>query len=202
MFRIAQPSWTALCLAGCLLGASPGARADRALFDFVDFAAERRAMVETLRAEGITDEGVLWAMGAVPREQFVPAGYRRHFAGDHAIPLDSDTTESSVSRPLTVAAMSAWLELAPGDRVLEIGTGSGYGAAVLATMLKRLGAHPGRGRAGHLDTVELDPKLVVAARQRLLQQGHTNVRCALADGSLGLPGAAPFDRIIVCRGGR
>jgi protein-L-isoaspartate(D-aspartate) O-methyltransferase len=147
----------------------------------------RAAMVtDQLRARGITDERVLAAMGAVPREAFVPEGSRRTAYADEALPIDAGQT---ISQPFMVARMTQDLEVAPGDRILEIGTGSGYQAAILAW----LGAH--------VTSLERQATLVEPARQRLAAldlPGDVTVR--QADGSLGDLAGAPWDGIIVTAG--
>jgi protein-L-isoaspartate(D-aspartate) O-methyltransferase len=146
----------------------------------------RAAMVEhQLRDRGVTDERVLAAMGAVPREAFVPDASRRHAYADGALPIEVGQT---ISQPLMVAKMTERLEVEPGDRILEIGTGSGYQAAILAW----LGAD--------VTSLERQAVLIPLARERLdalgpLLSGSVEVR--EADGSLGDPAGAPWDGIIV-----
>jgi protein-L-isoaspartate(D-aspartate) O-methyltransferase len=147
----------------------------------------RAAMVaDQLRARGITDERVLAAMGAIPRDAFVPESSRRTAYADEAIPIDAGQT---ISQPFMVARMTQDLEVSAGDRILEIGTGSGYQAAILAW----LGAH--------VTSLERQSTLVEPARQRLAAldlPGDVTVR--EADGSLGDPAGAPWDGIIVTAG--
>jgi protein-L-isoaspartate(D-aspartate) O-methyltransferase len=147
----------------------------------------RAAMVsDQLRARGITDERVLAAMGAVPRDAFVPESSRRTAYADEALPIDAGQT---ISQPFMVARMTQDLEVSAGDRVLEIGTGSGYQAAILAW----LGAH--------VTSLERQSVLVEPARERLAAldlPGDITVR--QADGSLGDPAGAPWDGIIVTAG--
>ena len=147
----------------------------------------RAAMVaDQLRARGITDERVLAAMGAVPREAFVPEGSRRTAYADEALPIDAGQT---ISQPFMVARMTQDLEVSPGDRILEIGTGSGYQAAILAW----LGAH--------VTSLERQSTLVEPARERLAALDLTgDVTVRQADGSLGDPAGAPWDGIIVTAG--
>jgi protein-L-isoaspartate(D-aspartate) O-methyltransferase len=146
----------------------------------------RAAMVEhQLRDRGVTDERVLAAMGAVPREAFVPDASRRNAYADGALPIEVGQT---ISQPLMVAKMTERLEVKPGDRILEIGTGSGYQAAILAW----LGAD--------VTSLERQAVLIPLARERLdalrpLLSGSVEVR--EADGSLGDPAGAPWDGIIV-----
>jgi len=143
-------------------------------------------VADQLRARGITDERVLAAMGAVPREAFVPESSRRTAYADEALPIDAGQT---ISQPFMVARMTQDLEVAAGDRILEIGTGSGYQAAILGW----LGAH--------VTSLERQPTLVEPARERLAKldlPGDVTVR--ESDGSLGDPAGAPWDGIIVTAG--
>jgi protein-L-isoaspartate(D-aspartate) O-methyltransferase len=150
----------------------------------LDPSASRADMVERqLRARGIADERVLEAMSTVPRETFVPEGWRRRAYADEALPIDAGQT---ISQPVIVARMTELLQIAPGDRILEIGTGSGYQAAILAS----LGAE--------VTSLERQHDLVAPARQRLGALGlDRNVTIREADGSLGEPAGAPWDAIIV-----
>lgn len=150
-----------------------------------DFPAQRRRLIEQLRQRGIVDERVLAAMNVVPREAFVPEGLRDRAYEDHALPIGLDQT---ISQPFTVAFMCQAARLRGDENVLEIGTGSGYGACVLARLSK------------HVDTIERLPELARQARKRIAQLGFCNVSVHLGDGSLGLPEAAPFDAIIVTAG--
>jgi len=155
----------------------PGADPERA----------RAAMVENqLRARGVTDERVLAAMGAIPREAFVPESNRRTAYADEALPIDAGQT---ISQPFMVARMTEDLAVEPGDRILEIGTGSGYQAAVLAW----LGAN--------VTSLERQRALIEPARERIEAldlAGDVVVR--EADGSLGDEAGAPWDGIIVTAG--
>lgn len=146
--------------------------------------AARAAMVERqLRARGIADERVLGAMGAIPREAFVPDDERSEAYVDEALPIGAGQT---ISQPYMVALMTELLDVQPGDRILEIGTGSGYQAAVLAW----LGAK--------VTTIERQETLIPEARARLDSQGlGDRVEIRLADGSLGDATGAPWDGIIV-----
>jgi protein-L-isoaspartate(D-aspartate) O-methyltransferase len=150
-------------------------------------AAQLRAeMVERqLRGSGIRDEGVLAVMGRVPRELFVPAESLARAYADGALPIASGQT---ISQPYIVAHMIELLELRPGMRVLEVGTGSGYGAAVLA------------GMGASVISVERHPELAGAARERVAALGPrfaAEVRIVVGDGGLGRPDEAPFDAIVV-----
>jgi protein-L-isoaspartate(D-aspartate) O-methyltransferase len=147
-------------------------------------------MVESqLRGRGIGDERVLAVMAQVPRELFVPVREASSAYVDGPLPIGSDQT---ISQPYMVARMTELLELRPGMRVLEVGTGSGYGAAVLA------------GLGASVISVERHPELAEAARSRLaelaLEPGlefTEAVRVVVGDGSLGWPDEAPFDGIVV-----
>jgi protein-L-isoaspartate(D-aspartate) O-methyltransferase len=135
-----------------------------------------------LRSRGIVDERVLAAMAAVPREQFVPAELRENAYADSAVPLPYGQT---VSQPYIVALICQALAIDPGDRVLDVGTGSGYQAAVLA----ELGAE--------VHSVERIAELAESARAALAASGYAHVDVRVGDGSLGLPDEAPFGAIAV-----
>jgi protein-L-isoaspartate(D-aspartate) O-methyltransferase len=148
-----------------------------------DFADERRAMVdEQLADRGITDERVLEAMGRVRRELFVFDRDRRKAYRDMPLRIGYGQT---ISQPYMVAVICQSAEVREGDRVLDIGTGSGYQAAVLA----ELGAT--------VYTVERIPELAERARERLAEAGYGNVDVHVGDGSLGLPEHGPYDAIVV-----
>lgn len=143
----------------------------------------RWEMVERqLRARGLKDPRVLEAMRRVPREAFVPLAERTHAYEDEALPIGSGQT---ISQPFMVAAMAEALELDPGDRVLEIGTGSGYQAAVLAEL------------ADQVFSVERVSELADRARRILRDLGISNVHVREGDGTQGWPEEAPFDAILV-----
>jgi protein-L-isoaspartate(D-aspartate) O-methyltransferase len=145
---------------------------------------ERRArMVERqLRERGIDDERVLAAMGEVPREQFLPPKVRREAYGDGALPIGEGQT---ISQPWIVAFMAQLLALAGDEKVLEVGTGSGYGAAVLSRL------------CAHVVTVERRNTLADAARATLAELGYNNVEVRVGDGTEGVADRAPFDGISV-----
>jgi protein-L-isoaspartate(D-aspartate) O-methyltransferase len=148
-----------------------------------DFAGLRASMVERqLHRRGISDERVLTAMAEVPREHFVPADVRRSAYNDSALPIGYEQT---ISQPWVVAAICQALHLVGGENVLEIGTGSGYSAAVLAQL------------AGHVVSVERVPELGAWARERLEEVEIRNVQVIVGDGSRGHPEAAPYDAIAV-----
>jgi protein-L-isoaspartate(D-aspartate) O-methyltransferase len=148
-----------------------------------DFAEQRASMVERqLHRRGISDERVLAAMAEVPREHFVPEGVRRSAYNDSALPIGHEQT---ISQPWVVAAICQALRLGGGENVLEIGTGSGYSAAVLAQL------------AGHVVSIERVPELGAWARARLEELGIMNVQVIVGDGSRGYPDGAPYDAIAV-----
>lgn len=145
--------------------------------------ALRAQMVETqLRARDVRSEAVLTAMARVPRHLFVPAEMQAHSYDDRPLPIGHGQT---ISQPYIVAYMTEVLELEPGHKVLEIGTGSGYQAAVLAEIVK------------HVHSIELVPGLAEEARRALAKAGYANVTVRTGNGYLGWPDLAPFDRIIV-----
>jgi protein-L-isoaspartate(D-aspartate) O-methyltransferase len=149
-------------------------------------AAARRAMIEAqIRKRGVSSPRVLEAMGAVPRDEFVPEQFRADAHADKPLPIGEGQT---ISQPFMVAAMTAALELTGGERVLEIGTGSGYQAAVLALL------------AREVISVESRTPLALAAQERLTRLGYTNVHVHNGDGSAGFPDAAPYDAILVTAG--
>ena len=149
----------------------------------VDAAEARARMVELqLRRRGISDERVLRAMGRVPREVFVPEELREHAYEDGALPIGHGQT---ISQPYIVATICALLGLEGHERVLDVGTGSGYQAAVLAEL------------AAEVVTIERVPELVEAASRALAEVGHEDVDVRVGDGSLGVPDRAPFAAIAV-----
>jgi protein-L-isoaspartate(D-aspartate) O-methyltransferase len=152
-----------------------------------DFDEARRRMVQhQLAARGISDPLVLAAMGKVPRERFVPAREAGLAYRDGPLPIGEGQT---ISQPYIVAVMTEALGLHGGDRVLEIGTGSGYAAAVLAVI------------AAEVYTIERIETLAASARRRLRELGYANVHVQHGDGSLGWPEHAPYDAIVVTAGG-
>ncbi len=141
------------------------------------------ALAAFLRANGIRDERVLAAFGELPRQLFVPEPLRDAADGDHPLPIGHGQT---ISQPFVAAYMTERLRLAGDERVLEIGTGSGYQTAILARL------------AEEVFSVEIVPELAARAREVLVDELHvSNVRLRTGDGSLGWPEEAPFDRIIV-----
>jgi protein-L-isoaspartate(D-aspartate) O-methyltransferase len=148
--------------------------------------AERRLMIETqIRKRGVSSPQVLGALLAVPRHEFIPVSLRRDAYADKPLAIGEGQT---ISQPYMVAAMTEALELTGSERVLEIGTGSGYQAAVLANLVRQV------------YTIEAIPQLAVLAARTLVHLGLDNVFVIAADGSLGLPAAAPFDAVLVTAG--
>jgi protein-L-isoaspartate(D-aspartate) O-methyltransferase len=152
-----------------------------------NFAAERELMVERqIEARGIKSARLLDAFRAVPREEFVPEKVRPLAYEDGPLPIEAQQT---ISQPYIVAAMIEAAEVSPGDRVLEVGAGSGYAAAVMSRI------------AGEVIAVERHRELVELARARMARLGYDNVRIVEGDGSEGLPGEAPFEAILCAASG-
>ena len=148
-----------------------------------EFAAERQKMVqEQLKPRDIHDERVLAAMAKVPREAFVPENMRAQSYADSALPIGHDQT---ISQPFIVAFMTEQLRPQPTDRVLEVGTGTGYQTAVLAELVK------------DVYTIEIIEPLAKDASARLAQLGYNNAHVKIGDGYQGWQEVAPFDAIIV-----
>jgi protein-L-isoaspartate(D-aspartate) O-methyltransferase len=147
----------------------------------------RKQMIDyQLAARGLHDQSVLDAVNAVPREEFVPTDLVEFAYSDAPLPIAASQT---ISQPYIVALMTAALELKPNDRVLEVGAGSGYAAAVLAEI------------ATEVYTIERHKILADTARSRLEQLGYRNIQVLFGDGTLGWPEHAPFDAIVVAAGG-
>lgn len=152
-----------------------------------DFKKLRQQMIERqLAARGIRDQTVLHALGTVPREAFIPADLVEFAYKDAPLPIEENQT---ISQPYIVALMTAALELKSDDRVLEVGTGSGYAAAVLGEICE------------NVYTIERHKVLADTAQARLKELGYTNVQVRYGDGTLGWEEQAPFDAIIVAAGG-
>ncbi len=148
--------------------------------------AARRAMVDhQLRLRGIADDRVLAAFERVPRELFVPPALAGDAYSDNALPIDCRQT---ISQPIIVAMMTEALNLTGRERILEIGTGSGYQTAILAEL------------AAEVYSIERHAELSRQAGERLEQLGYRNVQLRVGDGSLGWPEAAPFDRMLITAG--
>lgn len=174
----------AVWLAACVAASSPSEATPTLDTAEQDFAHKRERMViETIERRGITDQQVLRAMRKVPRHLFVPEDERDFAYGDFPLPIGYGQT---ISQPYIVALMTELLELKEGDKVLEIGTGSGYQAAILAEI-------PGI----EVYTIEIIPELAQSAQERLRRLGYTKVHCKQGDGYFGWPEHAPFDAIIV-----
>ena len=151
-----------------------------------NFQKDRLAMVEEqLRRRGISDLRVLEAMAKVPRHLFVPGNYQSAAYDDRPLPIGEGQT---ISQPYMVAVMTQSLDLKGEERVLEIGTGSGYQAAILAELSKKV------------FTIERIPLLIEKARKGLRELGYTNISYRTGDGSKGWPEEGPFDGIIVTAG--
>ena len=152
----------------------------------MDFAIARRRMVEKqVRGRGITDPLVLEAMLQIPRHRFVEEALGVQAYGDFSLPIGEKQT---ISQPFTVASMTSALRLGGGEKVLEIGTGSGYQTAILSRIASRV------------FTVERLPTLARRARRILDEIGCNNVNIKLADGTVGWLEAAPFDAIMITAG--
>ncbi len=152
----------------------------------IDWSLEREKMVnEQLVGRGIRNKKVLTAMRQIPRHLFVPSRWEAMAYADRPLPIDMQQT---ISQPYIVALMTESLELDPNDKVLEIGTGSGYQTAVLAELCH--GVH----------TLELLPELMESASELLARLGYRNVSAKTADGTLGWPEHEPYDAIIVTAG--
>ncbi len=171
LWKITAGTLFALFLLSCTASAKP------------NYAQLRRQMVaQQIVARGIEDKAVIKAMKLVPRHLFVPGKYRAHAYGDYPLPIGEGQT---ISQPYIVAFMTQALNLTPSDKVLEIGTGSGYQAAILAEIVKEV------------YTIEIIEPLGRKAQQLLSTLGYKNVFVRLGDGYRGWPEKAPFDAIIV-----
>ena len=171
-------------LSGLFLCFAGQARASDAAGEDADWTAERTNMVAVLRRYGIRNERVLAAMSKVRRQRYIPAAFRDRSSayGDYPLPIGHAQT---ISQPYIVAYMTEKLDLKPGEKVLEIGTGSGYQAAILA----ELGAE--------VFTIEIIPELGAHARTVLSEEGYPKVQVLTGDGYKGWPAHSPFDAIIV-----
>jgi len=175
--RMSPPGVMLLGLELALLPAFPAVQSE------ADFAAKRKAMVDgQIAARGVRDPRVLEAMTDVPRHLFVPADIAAQAYEDYPLAIGNGQT---ISQPYIVALMTECLGLKGGEKVLEIGTGSGYQAAVLGRV------------AGRVFTIEIDAALAVRAGRTLERLGFGNVRVRPGDGFFGWPEEAPFDAIIV-----
>lgn len=147
-----------------------------------DFGTQRKVMVQQLRQRGITKPEVLAAMEFVPRHLFIPDAVRERAYVDEALALGSGRT---IYQPYVVALMTSLLDLERGDKVLEVGTGSGYHAAVLSRV------------AREVYSMEIDPTVASQAHKRLQVMGYQNIAVRAGDGYQGWPDKAPFDAIIL-----
>jgi protein-L-isoaspartate(D-aspartate) O-methyltransferase len=151
-----------------------------------DYREARQVMVETqIRRRGVLDPRVLAAMAKAPRHRFIPRHLREQAYSDYPLPIGEEQT---ISQPYIVALMTEALELTGPEKVLELGTGSGYQAAVLGEL------------AAEVYTIERIPSLAHAAEQVLASLGYANVHVMVADGTLGWSAQAPFDAILVTAG--
>ena len=150
-----------------------------------NFVAQRQQLIASLRHAGIYDSRVLQAMASIPREQFVSEPHRSMAYADRALPLSLGQT---ISQPLMVAVMTQALYLTGRERVLEIGTGSGYQSAILGCL------------AASVYSIERHAELTASVASRLAALGISNVTLLVGDGSLGWPPEAPYDRILVTAG--
>jgi protein-L-isoaspartate(D-aspartate) O-methyltransferase len=152
-----------------------------------DFNAEREAMVDRqLRRRGITDQHILDAFLTVPREKFISEEHGHLAYGDHPLPIEAGQT---ISQPYIVALMIEAAGIKAGDKVLEVGAGSGYAAAIIGQIARRVIA------------IERQHELVEIARKRISGLGYDNVEIVEGDGTKGLPGEAPFDAILAAASG-
>jgi protein-L-isoaspartate(D-aspartate) O-methyltransferase len=145
----------------------------------------RRQLIEEIKAKGIKDERVLDAMSILPRHFFLEKAFEEHAYADKAFPIGNDQT---ISQPYTVAYMTSLLEVKKGDKILEIGTGSGYQAAILSILGARV------------YTVERQEELYKKTKTLLKALNFNTLRCFFGDGSEGLQDFAPYDKIIVTAG--
>ncbi|HEX3422692.1 MAG TPA: protein-L-isoaspartate(D-aspartate) O-methyltransferase [Sphingomicrobium sp.] len=152
-----------------------------------DFTAEREAMVESqLRCRGIFEPNILEAFLAVPREAFVSPEYAQRAYGDHPLPIAAGQT---ISQPYIVALMIQAARIGPRDKILEVGAGSGYAAAILSRI------------AGQVFAIERQPELVELARERVGLLGYDNIEILEGDGTRGCPDHSPFNAILAAASG-
>ena len=170
----------------CLLAAPDQVTASARPLQNIDFEQARRQMVEEqIEARGVTDSRVREAMSRVPRHEYVLVQYRASAYSDTPLPIEFEQT---ISQPYIVALMTELLQLEPGDRILEVGTGSGYQAAVAAELVSQV------------YSIEIIPELARSAADRLERLGVSNVFVRAGDGYLGWPEQGPFDGILVTAG--
>lgn len=147
-----------------------------------DWASQRQKLIDQLRREGITDERVLQVMNEIPRHAFIPESRRAFSYANHPVRIGQGQT---ISQPFIVAYMCQELKLKPDDRVLEIGTGSGYHAAVMSRLCSKV------------YTIEIIPELMTTARQALDSLEFENIETRIGDGYIGWAEEAPFDAVIL-----
>jgi protein-L-isoaspartate(D-aspartate) O-methyltransferase len=153
-----------------------------------DFAQSRERMVASkIQARGIDNAALLEAMRAVPRERFVPPGHAAQAYADTALPIEAGQT---ISQPYIVALMIDAAGIGPKDRILEVGAGSGYAAAVIGLI------------AADVIAIERQSELARSASERIASLGYRNVRIIEGDGTLGWPAGAPYDAILVAASGK
>ena len=172
--------WLGLALPCLLMSGLAGCRAEPA--QPVPDSPRKMMVQRQIRARGVKDKRVLAAMEKVPRHEFVPTEQRPHAYEDRPLPIGEGQT---ISQPYIVALMTELLEVGDGEKVLEIGTGSGYQAAILAELTP------------HVYTIEIIPSLAQRAEETLRRLGYDSVEVKTGDGYLGWPEHAPFDAIIV-----
>ncbi len=170
------------CLVGCRAGDDTSRAPAESPTQPSDDAPRQMMVRRQIRARGVKDERVLGAMERVPRHEFVPAAQRPYAYEDRPLPIGKGQT---ISQPYIVALMTELLEVEEGDKVLEIGTGSGYQAAILAELTP------------HVYTIEIITSLAERAEETLRRLGYETVQVKAGDGYLGWPEHAPFDGIIV-----
>lgn len=179
--RVSRLVLGALC-AGLLVGLTAACGANPEAGGDAYMKARLRMVEVDIEQRGVTNPAVLEVMRTVPRHEFVGMAYRSMAYADSPLPIEAQQT---ISQPYIVAAMTEALEPRPGDVVLEIGTGSGYQAAVLSPLVK------------HVYTIEIVDELAASAEARLARLGYSNVTVRAGNGYLGWPEQAPFDGIIV-----
>ena len=182
-----EAAFVFLSVLGSACGSPPGqASGAAAVAQEFTFERAREGMVaRQIEARGVTNEGVRRAMREVPRHEFVPSGYEDLAYDDRPLPIGYRQT---ISQPYVVAVMTELIEPEPRDRVLEVGTGSGYQAAVASEVV------------AEVYSIELIPELAASAAERLARLGYDNVHVRAGDGYLGWPEHAPFDGILVTAG--
>lgn len=151
----------------------------------MNFEEAKNKLIAELRLEGIKDEKVLDAFSKIPRHLFVPKEMLNESYLNIALPIGHGQT---ISQPYTIAVMLEALELKPNDKVLEVGTGSGYNAALISHII---------GKKGKLFTTEIVPELTETSKKKLLSLGLKNVKVVVCDGSLGYDKEKPYDKVIV-----